>query len=82
MCVREQLDPDAAVDRLRRLPFADVDGASIDHHRHLRQGVPEAVYGPGKAPEDCARIVTELLQHGTGAVLLDPLDRRAARRLP
>ena len=32
--------------------------------------MPEAVYGPGKTPQDCVRIVTELLQHGTGAVLL------------
>jgi pyridinium-3,5-biscarboxylic acid mononucleotide synthase len=39
---------DDAVARLRRLPFADVDGASVDHHRHLRSGLPEAVYGPGK----------------------------------
>ncbi len=64
------ISPDAAVDQLRRLPFADVDGASVDHHRHLRQGMPEAVYGPGKQPDDCARIVTELLAHGTGPVLL------------
>ena len=51
------MSPDAAVDRLRRLPFADVDGASVDHHRHLRQGMPKAIYGPGKQPADCARIV-------------------------
>ena len=64
------VSPDDAVERLRRLPFADVEGASVDHHRHLRQGVPEAIYGPGKQPEDCARIVAELLEHGTGPVLL------------
>ena len=42
--------PDEAVDRLRRLPFADLGDARIDHHRHLRTGLPEAVYGPGKSP--------------------------------
>jgi NCAIR mutase (PurE)-related protein len=62
--------PDEAVARLRRLPFADVEGASVDHHRHLRQGTPEAIYGPGKTPEQCARIVAELLANGTGPVLL------------
>jgi NCAIR mutase (PurE)-related protein len=74
------ISPDKAVDQLRRLPFADVEGASVDHHRHLRQGVPEAIYGPGKTPEQCARVVDELLQHGTGPVLLTRYDeaQRAA----
>lgn len=62
--------PDDAVDRLRRLPFADVGEALVDHHRTLRQGSPEAVYGPGKSPEQCVRIVGELLTHGSGPVLL------------
>jgi NCAIR mutase (PurE)-related protein len=62
--------PDDVVARLRRLPFADVGGALVDHHRELRQGMPEAVYGPGKTPEQCVRIVAELLAHGTGPVLL------------
>lgn len=62
--------PDEAVDRLRRLPFADVGEALVDHHRTLRQGAPEAVYGPGKSPEQCVRIVGELLTHGSGPVLL------------
>jgi pyridinium-3,5-biscarboxylic acid mononucleotide synthase len=61
---------DEVVARLRRLPFADVGDALIDHHRALRQGLPEAVYGPGKTPEQCVRIVGELLDHGSGPVLL------------
>lgn len=64
------LDADEAVRRLRRLPFADLGFARVDHHRHLRQGLPEAVYGPGKAPEHCAAVVAELLAEGTGPVLL------------
>ena len=62
--------PDEAVRRLSRLPFADVGDALVDHHRHLRQGAPEAVYAPGKSPEQCVRIVGELLEHGTGPVLV------------
>ena len=65
-----RMHPDEAVARLRRLPFADVGGALVDHHRFLRQGMPEAVYGPGKSPEQCVRIVGELIDHGTGPVLL------------
>ena len=65
---------DDAVARLRRLPFADVDGASVDHHRHLRSGLPEAIYGPGKSPTQCVDIVGELLANGAGPVLLTRTD--------
>lgn len=61
---------DDAVDRLRRLPFVEVGEALVDHHRTLRQGMPEAVYGPGKTAEQCVRIVEELLNHGSGPVLM------------
>lgn len=62
--------PDDAVAELRRLPFADVGDALVDHHRTLRQGLPEAIFGPGKSPDQCVRIVGELLDHDTGPVLL------------
>jgi NCAIR mutase (PurE)-related protein len=62
--------PDAAVAQLRRLPFADLGDAFVDHHRALRQGFPEAVYAPGKTADQCVRIVGELLTHGHGPVLL------------
>lgn len=61
---------DEAAARLRRLDFADLGFARVDHDRVSRQGLPEAVYGPGKTPGQCADIVAELLEHGTGPVLL------------
>src|SRR5438093_10021735 len=61
---------DEVVDALRHLPFADLGFARVDHHRVLRQGRAEAVYGPGKSPEQCAAIVTELLRDGDMPVLL------------
>jgi NCAIR mutase (PurE)-related protein len=64
------LHPDDALVELRRLPFADLGFARVDHHRALRQGRPEAVYGPGKAPEHVAAIVTELLEAGASPVLV------------
>ncbi|MCU1392907.1 MAG: phosphoribosylaminoimidazole carboxylase-related protein [Ilumatobacteraceae bacterium] len=64
------LSPDEAVATLRRLPFADVGDALVDHHRSLRQGMPEAVYGPGKSPEQVVRIVGELLSVGSDPVLV------------
>jgi pyridinium-3,5-biscarboxylic acid mononucleotide synthase len=55
---------------LIRLPFADLGDAMVDHHRELRQGLPEVVYGPGKSPDQCVRILGELLEHGQGPVLI------------
>lgn len=62
--------PDDAVAELKRLPFADLGFARVDHHRALRQGMAEAVYGPGKTPEHCAAIVGELLGADAGSPVL------------
>jgi NCAIR mutase (PurE)-related protein len=63
--------PDDALIALRRLPFADLGFARVDHHRGLRQGLAETVYGPGKTPEHCAAIVAELLDgEGDEPILL------------
>jgi pyridinium-3,5-biscarboxylic acid mononucleotide synthase len=74
--------PDEAVSSLRRLPFADLGYARVDHHRTLRQGMPESVYAPGKTPEQCAGIVTELISGpGRDPVVLsraDPVQIEAA----
>jgi hypothetical protein len=75
------VDPDDAVTRLRRLPFADVGDALVDHHRSLRQGIPEAVYGPGKSVEQCVRIVGELLAHDSLPVLFTRASDEQAKAL-
>ena len=62
--------PDDAVARLRRLPFAEVGDTLVDHHRALRQGMPEAIYGQGKTAAQCIEIVGELLANDSGPVLL------------
>src|SRR3954465_8858819 len=62
--------PGCAVAELGRLPFADLGFARVDHHRALRQGRAETVYGPGKTPEQCAAIASELLREGDSPVLL------------
>jgi len=49
-----ELHPGDAAATLRRLPYADLGFVRVDHHRAMRQGMPEAVYGPGKAPEQLA----------------------------
>jgi NCAIR mutase (PurE)-related protein len=74
-----EVHPDDALAQLRRLPFADLGFARVDHHRALRQGAPEAVYGPGKDPGHAAAIVGELLDAGASPVLLTrATDEQAA----
>ncbi len=67
--------PDDAVATLRHLPYTDVGFARVDHHRHIRQGMAEAVYGPGKTPDQAAQIVAELLaRSATAPVVLTRAD--------
>jgi pyridinium-3,5-biscarboxylic acid mononucleotide synthase len=55
-----RLAPDAALDRLRHLPFEDLTFARVDHHRALRQGQPEVVFCEGKTPEQVVAICERL----------------------
>ncbi|MDZ4183446.1 MAG: nickel pincer cofactor biosynthesis protein LarB [Desulfuromonadales bacterium] len=57
-------DVATALERLRNLPFEDAGVAMIDHHRTLRQGLPETVYGEGKTAEQLVTIVGRMIKHG------------------
>src|ERR1700732_996840 len=61
---KKRLSPDEAVERLRHLPFEDLGFAKIDHHRALRQGMPEVIFAQGKTPRQVADIFTRLAAHG------------------
>ena len=66
-------DVAAAVAELRQLPFADLGYAMVDHHRALRQGVPEVILGEGKTAEQIVGISRELARNG-GNVLVTRID--------
>jgi NCAIR mutase (PurE)-related protein len=55
-----------AVSRLKNLPFEDLDFAKVDHHRALRQGYAEVIFGKGKTPEQVAEIVRAMLRQKPG----------------
>jgi hypothetical protein len=55
-----RITPDAAVARLRHLPFEELGFAKVDHHRALRAGVPEVILGTGKSPGQVAAIFDRL----------------------
>ena len=61
---RGKLSPDAAVQQLRHLPFEDIGFAKVDHHRLLRAGMPEVIFGEGKTPAQLAQIFSRLARHG------------------
>ena len=54
------VDVDAALERVRHLPFEDLGFAKVDHHRALRHGMPEVVFGLGKTPEQVVDIAQRL----------------------
>ena len=58
-----RLSVEAAVARLRRLPYEDLGFAKVDHHRALRAGAAEAVFCPGKTPAQVVEIVRRLSEH-------------------
>jgi NCAIR mutase (PurE)-related protein len=68
---------DEAVDTLRALPFAELGYATVDHHRALRQGVPEVILGEGKTAAQIAGIAHELARTGQN-VLVTRLDAAKA----
>jgi NCAIR mutase (PurE)-related protein len=58
-----KISPDEAVQRLRHLPFEDLGFAKVDHHRALRAGMPEVIFGQGKTPTQLAQIFSRLAKH-------------------
>ena len=71
---------DEAIERLRHLPFEDLSYAKVDHHRALRHGIPEVVFGKGKSPDQISGIVSALMAQCQN-VLVTRADPAAADRL-
>jgi NCAIR mutase (PurE)-related protein len=70
-----KITPDDAVERLRHLPFEDLGFAKVDHHRKLRAGMPEIIFGEKKTPVHLAEIFAKLAKHG-GNVLATRADKK------
>jgi pyridinium-3,5-biscarboxylic acid mononucleotide synthase len=73
---------DRALDSLAVDPTESLGFATIDHHRALRQGFPEVIYGAGKTPEQVVAIAQRIAEHGDGVLVtriqddaLEPLAR-------
>ena len=72
---------DDALLQLKEAPFEDLGFAKLDHHRALRQGAAEVIYGAGKTPEQILKITQAMLAHGQKTVLITRLSKEAAEFL-
>ena len=73
--------PEQAVLKLKMSPFEDLGYAKVDHHRGVRQGVPEVIFGAGKTVEQIAGIVQAMLAKGERNILITRLAPDAAAAL-
>jgi NCAIR mutase (PurE)-related protein len=71
------VDIEVALTRMRHMPFEDLGFAKIDHHRALRQGMPEVVFAKGKTPEQVATIAGRLAERSQN-ILITRADTCAA----
>ena len=76
-----RMSVDDAIDRLKLIPFEDLGFAKVDHHRSIRQGVPEVVYGAGKTVEQIVAIAESMLNQGSGSVLVTRITEDAASEI-
>ena len=68
---------DSAMERMRHLPFEDLGYAKLDHHRALRHGMTEVIFGKGKTPEHIAGIAQKLLEQSQN-LLITRANRESA----
>ncbi len=68
-----------AIDRFRKLPFEDLEFANVDHHRSVRQGFPEAVFGEGKTDDEVVEIVRTMLPHDHNVLVTRTNENVAGR---
>ena len=55
------IEVEAAIERLRHMPFENLGFATLDHHRAIRTGLPEVIFGPGKTTEEVVAIASSTL---------------------
>lgn len=73
--------PEEALLQLKEQPFQDLGYAKIDHHRALRQGAAEVIYGKSKTPEQILGIVSAMAERGNENILVTQMSGEAAERV-
>ena len=69
---------DEALLKMKMAPFEEIDIATLDHHRGLRQGASEVIYGAGKTPAQIDKIAHTLWKSGQKTILITRMSKEAA----
>jgi pyridinium-3,5-biscarboxylic acid mononucleotide synthase len=75
-----RLTPEKALEALKHYPYQDLEYAKIDHHRELRKGFPEIIYGLGKSDEQIVGISREIVKKG-GNLLITRVEASTYRKI-
>ena len=73
-----KMDIEKALQELKLQPFQDLGYAKVDHHRKVRQGTAEVIYGAGKTPEQILGISRNLIDNGQKTILITRLSKESA----
>jgi NCAIR mutase (PurE)-related protein len=73
-----KLTPEQALGKLKTEPFSDLEYAKVDHHRSLRQGMCETIYGKNKTPEHIAGILSNMRENGVRNVIITRIPQATA----
>jgi pyridinium-3,5-biscarboxylic acid mononucleotide synthase len=73
----ERVTMEEAIAQLKSLPFEDLGFARIDHHRSLRKGFPEVIWGEGKTPRQVLSIMKELKRKGQNILITRVEEKKA-----
>jgi pyridinium-3,5-biscarboxylic acid mononucleotide synthase len=76
----QKISPNEVVKQLTNLPYENLGFAKIDHHRSLRNGLPEVVYGKGKTESQLIKIIKSLYNAKSG-VLVTKLDSKVYKKI-
>ena len=76
-----RLEPGEAMTKLKLEPFQDLGYAKVDHHRELRQGVAEVIYGSGKTAEQIIGIAGAMRERGQKTILITRITPETAAQI-
>lgn len=75
------VSPEEAVLQLKMSPFEDLGYAKIDHHRGIRQGIPEVIFGSGKTADQILGIAMAMKEKGNENILITRLSKEKAEKI-
>jgi NCAIR mutase (PurE)-related protein len=82
---RREISPEEGLQRLIDFPYQDLGFAKVDHHREIRKGFPEIIYGPGKSEGQIIRIAREITKRGNNLLITRleaPVFARLRKKIP